>query len=110
MATTLEDGEYIKLSIMDQRVLLALLEGQMGSYEIGRQCQKDSGMPVTHGTLYPSLKRLEQFSFVTKSASSGKNSYLYKITSMGRQVLEWEIESMKRMVKLYNDRSKKPRR
>lgn len=110
MATTLDDGEFIKISGMDTRILLALLKGPMGSYEIGRQCEKDTGLPVTHGTLYPSLKRLERMYFVNKAAGSGKNAHVYRISSLGRQVLEWEIGSMKRMTKLFTERTKKPRR
>jgi DNA-binding PadR family transcriptional regulator len=110
MATVHEDGDRIKLSSLDARVLLSLMEGAMGSYEIGVQCEKDTGAPVTHGSLFPAIKRLEKMHFISKSAGNQKNSHVYKITSVGRQVLEWEMQSMKHMTKLFTERSKKPRR
>ena len=116
MATTREEGERITLSKLDTSILVALLERPISGYVIARQCEADSDgvLSVSNGTLFPALKRLEEMNFIHPKgepvAGPGKPKQVYQITSLGREVLSWEIRRLDKLVKLANVRSKKPRR
>lgn len=110
MANVLEDGDKIVLSALDARVSLSLLRGLMNAYEIARQCEKDAG--DASGTLsyagvkysIKSLERLHMVQAVANSYRDNKPRQNYKITQLGRQVLEWHMNGLSRMLKLAHDR------
>lgn len=104
MATLYEDGERIVLSGHDLKILIALLVGNMTGYQIKKQSQGDSSSEfrMSSGTLYPALARLKTMAFIGQN----KNG-TFKITSLGKQVLEWEIDHLEKMVKLARERAAK---
>lgn len=102
MVNTREDGEIIQLSRLDVQILVALLTGPMGGYEIARQCELDSGREdqISNGSLYRTLNRLKQFHLISEVEAHTRSRDLkkYKITSIGQQSLTWEITTMHRIV------------
>ncbi len=116
MATTFEDGERIRLSLMEVRILSCLLMGQMTGYEIARQCEADEADPgwrvkVSSGTIYPALRRLVTHNFVEVIASNpikqtSRLSNLYRVTSTGNLVLGWEVDRLEKITSLAQDRLK----
>lgn len=107
MATSILDGEYIVLSKLDLRVLIALLKGPMSKYEIGRQCESDGrkDVRISNNPLYSSIKSLENMGLVGRMESvSSKTGFLFKITDTGRMILSWEEDNMKHQMKLIKER------
>ena len=108
MASTIQDGEYYRLSRLDIRVLVALLKSRMSAYEVGRQCNIDSGqgIQVSNSPLYHSLKSLEMCGFIKSfETDSSKVKRLYDITAVGRSALEGEVKSLENLVKLARERA-----
>jgi DNA-binding PadR family transcriptional regulator len=70
-------------------------------YQIGSQCQKDAhdDRRMSNGALFPALKRLHEMCLLEK-LPYGK----FRITSLGREMLVWEIDRLNRMVKLVRKR------
>jgi transcriptional regulator len=57
-------------------------------------------LSVGQGSLYPALHRLEQQGWITaewKNTDLGRNAKFYVLTREGRQQLERELESWKRL-------------
>jgi PadR family transcriptional regulator, regulatory protein PadR len=92
------------------RVLLALAKGRMTGYQIGTQCSEDAvgETKLSNGSLYPAIKRLEQFGYVEGVVASrprpGREARTYVLTRKGRMVLELEVTGWRRMVRLAENR------
>jgi DNA-binding PadR family transcriptional regulator len=110
MANLLEASDYIKISALDVRVLVALLKGKMNSYEVARQVESDdsSGVRVTNNPLYSSMRSLEALGCIQQvhnSAYQPRNSKTYEITSLGRQLLNQELKRISHLLSLARKRS-----
>jgi PadR family transcriptional regulator, regulatory protein PadR len=60
----------------------------------------DDVLTVQQGSLYPALHRLEQQGWITaewKPSELGRNAKFYSLTREGRQQLEREVDSWKRL-------------
>lgn len=100
MATLYQDNEKFVLGRNDTKILLALLKGPSSGYQIASQCQLDdnSTTRMSNGSLRPALLRLQEMSLV----SNGSNNY--QITPLGREVLQWEVDRLNRLIKLARGR------
>jgi DNA-binding PadR family transcriptional regulator len=105
MAIINSDGEQITLSRNDTKILIALLVGPMSGYEVASQCQQDedSWARLSNGALRPALARLAGMSFIEVVPTNRS----YKITSLGCQVLDWEVDRLGALVKLAKSRAKR---
>lgn len=102
MAAFPDNDDQIRLSPFEIRVLLALSLRPLRSYDIGRQCELDLKVRVSHGTLYPALKRLEALSLISREETSGVT--LFKLSHFGRLLLQTEIDGLRHLVKLADER------
>lgn len=114
MPNVTQEGDRITLGQLDTRILLVLLLGSMNGYQVGRQCEADTNydLKISRGTLYRTLKSLERCYLVTSKSDvkRGREFKIYRITAMGRQVLNWHITDLQTIVSLARERSqtKKP--
>ena len=102
----------LHLSPLELRILNALLIGQMTGYEVASQCLKDGETEaISHGTLYPALKRLAAILLIEEAASlsllvgPGKPRKAYRITSFGRETLGWQLQAWQRLIDQARDRT-----
>jgi DNA-binding PadR family transcriptional regulator len=112
MATLLDEGDRFSLTKLDIRILVALLKGQASGYEVARRCEEDAGdgtVHISNGTIQPALKSLTGLMLIKEQAGRtdgpGKPSRTFKITTVGRQVLDWESDAMKHQLYLMAVRS-----
>ena len=84
----------------------------MSGYEVARTCEEDVGddeVHISNGSIQPALKSLLALMLIKelpgRSDGPGRPSRLYKVTSIGRQVLGWEAASMDRQLELIAERS-----
>jgi DNA-binding PadR family transcriptional regulator len=110
MKKSVDKDESTSLLESEARILLALAASQASGYEIARQCEKDSAdnIEMSNGTVYPALRRLKQWSAVEVAGEDpsgpGKPAKVWRITQTGRMLLEWELASYRRMVRLGQER------
>jgi PadR family transcriptional regulator PadR len=90
-------GQWLR-GVLDLCVLGVLADGESYGYALGRTLE-DSGLgPVTGGTLYPVLMRLQRGGLVAarwRSGDSGPARKYYRLTPKGRTTLreaagEWQ--------------------
>ncbi len=112
MATLYDEGDHYSLTKIDIRVLLALLGGPLNGYEVARQCERDhdwGNRPVNIGSVQHSIKSMLALMLIKelpgRTDGPGKPSRTFKITTVGRQVLGWEVETMKHQLELIEERS-----
>ena len=102
--------EVMALTEREVRILTALAKGQMSGYEIGRQVEEDSGkqLKLSNGTLRPALERMHRFGVIEERGRDGSGpgspAKMWRITSLGRMMLEWELSSYRRLVRLGEQR------
>jgi DNA-binding PadR family transcriptional regulator len=101
------------IPVLTQRefaILLALAGGKKTGYEIARQAEKDTSEMVdfSNGTLYPALKRLEEGrlieSSLVTSKTAGKEPKLYALSYVGKMILEWRLQELRKLVRLGEER------
>jgi PadR family transcriptional regulator PadR len=99
--------EVMPLTEREVRILVALSAArQMTGYEIARQVEEDSGKQLVmgNGTLRPALERMDKFGLIEDrgrdGTGPGKPARVWRITSLGRMMLEWELASYRRLVRL----------
>lgn len=65
-----------------------------------RRVQKEFGLKLRHGALYPLLKRMELRGFLTskKQKHKGRTRKVYKITRKGIQYLEAYNRTLKEQI------------
>lgn len=97
MTKILQDGQYIRIPPLEVRILIALLSTPLNSYGVGRRCDADldNSTRVSNGSLLPALKNLILLHAVNKDASG-----VFNITSLGRQVLKWELARYQKLIQL----------
>jgi DNA-binding PadR family transcriptional regulator len=107
MVSMINDEDRIKLSSLDTRVLVALLGGEMGKYDIGRQIEADtgSGYHVSNGALARCITGLVAFTLIQEVPTKrGRALIAYDITDFGRQMLSSNLDSLRKLVKVADER------
>ena len=107
-----EDRFRLRLNETERVLLIALLKGKMNKYYLGQQWMLDNREEyrMSNGTLYPALKRLIAMGLVMdhpgipEKASSGAD---YEVTSIGREVLSWELMRLQDQINLGKERYRK---
>jgi PadR family transcriptional regulator, regulatory protein PadR len=102
--------ESVKISLLETRILAALIEEPLNAYQLARQCEADAGfrVGVSNGSLYPALKRLQEGKMIEDyGASKGSANKKYRLTGVGRLVLDWEWAALKDFVRTIDGRLKK---
>ncbi|MEL6579115.1 MAG: PadR family transcriptional regulator [Cyanobacteria bacterium J06621_12] len=90
-----EKNKSIKLSSIDEDILTVLLGRELYGLEILDYINPNRpGTPLTYGSIYPALNRLEKKGLIESSwgdestGSSGARRKYYKVTGLGASVLE----------------------
>jgi len=71
--------------------MLRLIQTQpMWGYKIKKEVEKNFGVKLRHGALYPLLNKLEQTGFIVsqKQQQGGRTRKVYKITKKGIKYIE----------------------
>lgn len=92
--------------------MIALLKGRMNKYYLGQQWMFDNReeYKMSNGTLYPALKRLIAMHLVIESTAEIDKSNSgpeYEVTSIGREVLSWELMRLQDQINLGKERYRK---
>jgi PadR family transcriptional regulator, regulatory protein PadR len=87
---------------LDLLVLKTLAREPMHGWRIAKRIQElsDEVLAVGQGSLYPALHRLEHQGWIVskwKESDLGRSAKFYELTRDGRQQLERELESWKRL-------------
>jgi transcriptional regulator len=87
---------------LDLLILKTIWQEPLHGWGIAKKIQVLSGdvLSVGQGSLYPALHRLEQQGWVTaswKDSDLGRPAKLYALTNEGKQQLERELQSWKRL-------------
>jgi len=99
--------DVMPLTEREVRILVALCSAKnMSGYNIGRQVEEDAGknMVMGNGTLRPALDRLDKYGMIENvgvdKSRPGLPARIWRVTSQGRMILEWELASYRRLVRL----------
>lgn len=87
---------------LDLLILKTLGREPLHGWGIAKRIQLLSNevLSVQQGSLYPALHRLEQQGWITaewKESEQGRNAKFYRLTRQGRQQLERELDTWKRL-------------
>ena len=87
---------------LDLLILKTLTREPLHGWGIAKRMLQlsDDVLTVQQGSLYPALHRLEHQGWITaewKPSEHGRNAKFYALTREGRQQLEREMESWKRL-------------
>jgi transcriptional regulator len=87
---------------LDLLILKTLTRDPLHGWGIAKRIQQlsDEELSVGQGSLYPALHRLEQQGWITaewKDTELGRSAKFYSLTREGRQQLERELETWKRL-------------
>lgn len=104
MVSSRDDGDVITLSLLDVKILTALLCAPLNAYELVKQCQADAGddQKLSYGSMSRSTKRLEIFGLIngTDNTITGRISRTYSIDRLGKDFLTHQISRLKKLVTL----------
>ena len=80
--------------------ILFCLQEEMHGYSIGQKVKEMTGgqVTITPGTMYGSLSKMENDGLISFVREEEKRK-LYKITELGKEILEIEINRIKRLYK-----------
>ncbi|HEY2003842.1 MAG TPA: PadR family transcriptional regulator [Candidatus Saccharimonadia bacterium] len=99
--------DVMPLTEREVRILVALCGAKtMTGYSIGRQVEEDAGKNIAmgNGTLRPALDRLNRYGVIENvgvdKTGPGLPARIWRVTSLGRMILEWELSSYRRLVRL----------
>jgi transcriptional regulator len=87
---------------LDLLILKTLTREPLHGWGVAKRIQQlsDDELSVGQGSLYPALHRLEQQGWITatwKDTELGRAAKFYRLTREGRQQLERELETWKRL-------------
>ena len=87
---------------LDLLILKTLAREPLHGWGIGKRIQllSNEELSVGQGSLYPALHRLESQGWITaqwKDSDLGRSAKFYSLTRDGRQQLERELETWKRL-------------
>jgi DNA-binding PadR family transcriptional regulator len=100
--------EFLPLSAAVLHILLALADGDRHGYAIAREVEALTGGSIRlgPGTLYGSLQRMMSSGFVergpkrARAESSDERRVYYRLSSLGRRVLQLELQRLDAVVTL----------
>jgi DNA-binding PadR family transcriptional regulator len=112
MPTNYRNVDRMRLSETERVLLIALLKGRMNKYYLGHQWLLDNREEsrISNGTLYPAINKLkamgliEEFEGEAEKRTSGAE---YEVTSIGREVLSWELMRLQDQINLGKERYRK---
>jgi PadR family transcriptional regulator len=87
---------------LDLLILKTLVRGPLHGWAISKRIQllSDEELSVGQGSLYPALHRLESQGWIGsqwKDSEQGRSTKVYSLTRDGRQQLERELATWKRL-------------
>ena len=106
--TQIDPEDFLPLTPAVFHVLLAISDGERHGYAIMQEIAESTGgrMKMGPGTLYGTIKRLLEAQLIEESderpvaeLDDARRRY-YKLTRLGRTVLELECERLQEMVKM----------
>lgn len=101
-------GDFLPLTPAVLHILLALADGEQHGYAIAQAVESltDGTVRMGPGTLYGSIGRMVTSGLIEESvrsrsrANDDERRRFYKLTTLGRRVLESETERLARVVAL----------
>jgi DNA-binding PadR family transcriptional regulator len=105
MATYSLINDRISLSPLDVHILVSLLDGRSNGYDLTRSSEIRQGItaPLNTSNTYKSLKSMQKLMLVVPIPSptgDQRQKTIYRISSLGRMMLENEIAEQARFVSL----------
>ena len=104
MAKQKKEKKSIKLSSIDEDILTVLLGRELYGLEMLDQINPGRpGTPLTYGSIYPALNRLEKKGLIESkwgdesTGSSGARRKYYKVTGLGASTLS-DVQSYRQML------------
>jgi DNA-binding PadR family transcriptional regulator len=99
-------GQFVPLKSRAFHIMLVLADGDCHGYGIKQQVERLSGgvLRLGPGTLYESIQRLEKSGLIEESPDRPEETEdhsqrrYYRLTPIGRQVLESEVERLGNIV------------
>lgn len=97
---------FLPLTAAVLHILLALADGDRHGYAIAQEVEEltDGGVRLGAGTLYGSLQRMMSSGFVersplrTRSETSDERRVYYRLSALGRRVLQLELQRLDSVV------------
>jgi DNA-binding PadR family transcriptional regulator len=100
-------GDFLPLTPAVLHILLAVADGEQHGYAIAQAVEKltDGTVRMGPGTLYGSIGRMVANGLIEESGRARRNSdderrRFYRLTTLGRRVLEAEADRLARVVAL----------
>ena len=97
------ETEAVRLSAIDEDVLTAMLGRELYGLEILDELNLGRPMPLSFGSLYPALNRLERKGLISwrwgdeQEESGGARRKYYKVTGLGANTLR-EVQAYRAML------------
>ncbi len=109
MATYSLINDEISLSTLDLHILVSLLDGPSNGYDLARSCEKLMGRtsPLNTSNVYKTLKSMQKMMLVASVASKTvdrRQKTVYRLSSLGRMVLEQEVATQSAFIATARDR------
>jgi DNA-binding PadR family transcriptional regulator len=102
-----QDHKIVKLKeVLDLQLLYLLLGGPSSGYDLNKRMQKEFGVKVSYGTLYPRLAHYEMVGMLSSSwqrnasdsnRGSSKKKKVYRITELGQARLKQRLAELSKM-------------
>jgi len=112
MKTTQEIHPYLPLTEVTYFILISLAPGPSHGYAIMKDVRQMSQGRVTlsTGTLYGALKRLLELEWISRNGDQSKRTpgrvrKAYRLTLLGRQVLQAELQRLDTLVAAAHQRA-----
>lgn len=98
--------KLLPLSETMHYILLSLVKPAHG-YKIMQQVNEMSNgdVNIAAGTLYGALENLQKNGYIKMISESKERRKVYKITQLGKEILEIENDRLRRMVNIYESGS-----
>lgn len=113
----LDEDRVIPITAVEFHILLALAGRQFSGYGIMQECEVDSEglVRIGPGTIYPALTRLARAGWIVEAErlpgrGSPHDRRLYRPTTTGYLVLQWETDRLRRAAHLAEARLAAARR
>lgn len=111
--TRLDAAAHLPLTPIVLHVLLALAEGERHGYGIAQEIETATGGQVRAGpgTMYGSIQRMLTASLIEETAVPGKHAHdddrrrYYRMTTLGRRVLDLELQRLVDVVAIARGKS-----
>jgi len=100
---TAQEAEAVKLSAIDEDILTVLLGRELYGLGILDELNPGRPIPLSFGSLYPALNRLERKGFISwrwgdeQEGTGGARRKYYKMTGLGLNALN-EIQSYRMLL------------